>query len=507
MNFDWIKTRAIFEEEKSAIIDPAKGTEWTYQQLNIRAENLANHLREQGTERGDVIGIFAPNDVAILDVLFASIKSGTVFLPINWRLNPEEIATVVEDSGVTKIFYETKHLSSLTKIDESLLYMDINAQEYNDIVNPSHHNRFDSVELQGDDLAALMYTSGTTGTPKGVMFTFESFIHNNITVNHTYPVYPTDITIVSLPMFHVFGFNDLTLPVLFNGATLVLQRYFNAEELVDLMDQYKPNYILLIPTMYYALLIAQNFKPEVFSNARFLIQGGSAPLPAVQAKFKSMGLNIINGYGLTEAPLVSVNPINNAIVKPKSIGHPAIFTDIRIFDENFNEIETGGIGELAVRGKNVTPGYWNKPEATAESFHNDFFLTGDLAKVDEDGDIFIVDRKKEMIITGGENVLPSEVEAILSEHPLVAQCVVVGFTSPKYGESVSAAVVLTEEDDNFEEKLDKFAREKLGGYKVPRMYLSINHMPLNSTSKPDKLALQQRMNEKAEKLHQGDELA
>lgn len=507
MNFDWIKTRAIFEEEKPAIIDPAKGTEWTYQQLNIRAENLANHLREQGTERGDVIGIFAPNDVAILDVLFASIKSGTVFLPINWRLNPEEIATVVEDSGVTKIFYETKHLSSLTKIDESLLYMDINTQEYNDIVDPSHHNRFDSVELQGDDLASLLYTSGTTGVPKGVMFSHDSFVSNGINLNHTHPTYPTDVTIVALPMFHVFGFNDLTLPALFNGGTLVLQRYFNAEELNSLMMKYKPDYMLLIPTMLYAMLVAKNFNPEAYQSVRYLIQGGSPPLPAVQAKLLDMNIALINGYGLTEAPIVSVNTVSNSKVKPKSIGHPVIFTEVRIFDDDFNEVEPGEIGELGVRGKNVTPGYWNKPEATAKSFHDNFFLTGDLATIDEDGDVYIVDRKKEMIITGGENVLPSEVEAVLSEHPLVAQCVVVGFTSPKYGESVSAAVVLTEEDDNFEEKLDTFAREKLGGYKVPRMYLSINHMPLNSTSKPDKLALQQRMNEKAEKLHQGDELA
>ncbi|MBF7016064.1 long-chain-fatty-acid--CoA ligase FadD [Staphylococcus durrellii] len=507
MNYDWIKTRANFEEEKPAIIDPAKGTEWTYQQLNIRAENLASYLGEQGIKRGDILGIFAPNDVAILDILFASIKLGAVFLPINWRLNPEEISTVVDDSGVKKIFYETKHLSSLTKVDESLLYMDINSSEYNSIVDPSHHNIFESVELQGDDLASLLYTSGTTGVPKGVMFSHDSFVSNGIILNHTHPTYPTDLTIVALPLFHVFGFNDLTIPALFNGGTLVLQRYFNAEELNNLMMEYKPDYMLLIPTMLYAMLVADNFNPAAYQSTRYLIQGGSPPLPAVQAKLLDMNIDLINGYGLTEAPIVSVNTVNNSKIKPKSIGHPVIFSDIRIFDDDFNEVGPGEIGELGVRGNNVTPGYWNKPEITTKSFHDDFFLTGDLAKIDEDGDIYIVDRKKEMIITGGENVLPSEVEAVLSEHPLVAQCVVIGFTSPKYGESVSAAVVLTEDDADFEAKLDSYAREKLGSYKIPRMYLNINHMPLNSTSKPDKLALQERMNEKAKKLHQEDELA
>src|SRR5699024_8931567 len=208
--------------------------------------------------------------------------------------------------------------------------------------------------------------------------------------------------------------------------------------------------------------------------------------------------SIINGYGLTEAPLVMVNTPENGAQKPGSIGKPVMFMDICIFDDNFEEVEVGEIGELGVRGNNITPGYWNKPEETAKTFHGEYFLTGDLAKVDEDGDVYIVDRRKEMIITGGENVLPSEVETVLAEHPLVAQGVVVGYDSPKYGESVAAAVVLTEDDPDFEAKLDAHMRENIAGYKIPRLYLKLTHMPLNSTSKADKLELQKYMNEKAQ---------
>ncbi|BBK27094.1 AMP-binding protein [Staphylococcus arlettae] len=504
MNYDWIKTRSDFDEEKPAIIDPAKGTQWTYQQLNIRADNLAHHLREQGIKQGDVVGIFAPNDVAILDVLFASFKLGAIYYPINWRLSPEEIETVVNDSGVKLIFYSTKHLSSLTQIPEDLIYLDIDTPAYDEIVNPEVHHPFTAVSVEHDDIASLLYTSGTTGTPKGVMFTYESFVNNGINLNLTYNTVPDDVAIVSLPMFHVFGFNDLTIPMLMNGSTIVLQRYFNGEGLNDLMAKFKPNYVMLIPTMYYGMLIADNFNPANFENARYLIQGGSAPLPAVQKKFASMNLFLINGYGLTEAPLTTVNTPDNAINKPMSIGKPVMFTEVRVLDDTYQDVTPGEIGELAIRSKNVTPGYWNKPEETAKSFHKDFFLTGDLARLDEDGDIYIVDRKKEMIITGGENVLPSEVERVLSEHPIIEQCVVVGYDSPKFGESVAAAIILKEDTANYEQELDSYAREHLAGYKIPRMYLKITHMPLNATSKPDKLSLQKLMNDRAQ---QEDELA
>ncbi|GGI43095.1 class I adenylate-forming enzyme family protein [Mammaliicoccus stepanovicii] len=501
MNYDWIKTRAQFDEERTAVIDPLKGTEWTFQELNIRAENLANHLQEQGVKKGDVIGIFSPNDVAVLDLLFAAFKLGAVYFPMNWRLKPNEIESVIADSGVQVIFYAKRHLSSLEGIADEKLHMDIDSSEYDELVNPKKHKPFKSVDVERDDLACLMYTSGTTALPKGVMFTYESFTSNAINSILTYRVNSNFSTVVSLPMFHVFGFNDLTIPLLMAGGKLVLHRYFEGEQFNDLMAQYKPNYLTLIPTMYYALLIAPNFNPKDFENIDFLVQGGSAPLPGVQKKFESMGLNIINGYGLTEAPLGLVNTPENSVKKPMSIGKPVMYVDICLLDEEHNEVEVGEIGELAIKGKQVTPGYWNKPDATKASFHNGYFLTGDLACIDEDGDVFIVDRKKELIITGGENVLPSEVETILSEHPLVAQCVVVGFESEKFGEVVTAGVLLTENDPDYEEKLDAHMREHLASYKVPKLYLQVTKMPLTSTSKPDKLEVKKMMNKKADQLN------
>ncbi len=181
-----------------------------------------------------------------------------------------------------------------------------------------------------------------------------------------------------------------------------------------------------------------------------------------------------------------------------SIGKAVMFVDAKVLDDNKNEVGLNEIGELAIRAKNVTPGYWNKPEETAKIFHNQYLLTGDLAKKDVDGDIFIIDRKKELIITGGENVLPSEVENALAEHPLIDRCVVVGYEHPKYGESIAAAIILREQPEDYVDQLDQHMRERLAGYKVPRMYLPVTHMPLNSTQKPDKLAITKIMNDKAQ---------
>lgn len=328
------------------------------------------------------------------------------------------------------------------------------------------------------------------------MFSYESFVHNGANLELTYKFNSNYITIVSTPMFHVLGFNDTVLPVLMSGGTLILQRYFNGEELNDMIAQYHPTFIIMIPTMYYSTLRASNFNPENFRAMDYIIQGGSQPLPSIQAAFKQYGINIINGYGLTEAPLVLVNTPENSKRKPMSIGKAVMFVDARILDDNGEEVPTGEIGELAIKAKNVTPGYWNKPAETAKAFHGRYLLTGDLAKMDDDGDIFIIDRKKELIITGGENVLPSEVENALAEHPLVDRCVVVGYDHPKYGESIAAAIILREDEPHYAEILDQHMRSHLAGYKVPRMYVPVTHMPLNSTQKPDKLAIRQMMNDK-----------
>lgn len=500
MNFDWIKTRAVSHPDKIAVIDPIKQTEWTYRELNIRAENLANQLVTEGVQRGDRIGAFVPNDIAVIDFFLASIKMGAVFVPMNWRLKPIEIGRVVEDAGLEYIVYATNHLERLTKVPQEFIKYNVDGPEYNQIVDPSHHEPFKSVDLQLDDLAMLIYTSGSTGNPKGVMHTHQSYSNNVYNEMLSWNITDEFITFASAPMFHVVGFNDVVLPILMTGGTVVLERYFNPQTINEWIVKYRPTLLIMIPTMYYAIIADPRFKPEMLESVGMFVAGGSPPLPAVQKVFQQMGKIIINGYGLTEAPLLSFNKQEYAELRPATIGRPVMNVAYKIVDEDMVEVVQGEIGELLVSGVNVTPGYWNLPEENEKAFRDGYFRTGDLATQNEHGEVTIVNRLKEMIITGGENVLPSEVEFVLSKHPLIKTAIVLGYHSPVFGESVSAAVILNKEAigyEEFEEVLNEYLLKNLAGYKTPKLYLVLEELPQNSVGKPDRLELKRLMNEKA----------
>lgn len=497
MNLDWIKTRAITSPEKVAVIDPLKHTEFTYQDLNQRAEILARHLEEDaGVKKGDRIATFAPNDIAIIDMLLAAIKIGAVFVPLNWRLKPVEIARVVEDAGVEYILYATNHLDRLSEVPDAYIKYNVDEAEYNQMMDLSNHQPFESVSIDWQDPILLIYTSGSTGRPKGVIHTHESYLNNVFNQIISWRMSEDWVTIGSTPMFHILGFIDIAIPMLVVGGQLVLERYFNYETINDWIRTYKPNVLVMIPTMYYGIIASPDFKPENLMSVDLLVAGGSPPLPAVQKVFQQMGKIIINAYGLTEAPLLTFNTSQRANERPTTIGSPLLFDEMIVVDDEMHPLPQGEIGELLLKGKNVTPGYWKLPEENAKAFHDGYFRTGDLAYLNEYGEMTLVNRLKELIITGGENVLPSEVEAVLSQHPLVKSAIVLGFEHPKFGESVSAAIMVNKDvegADKFQEVLDQFCLEKLAGYKTPKLYMEIDEIPVNSVGKPDRIELSRMM--------------
>lgn len=502
MNLDWIKTRAITAPDKVAIIDPLKHTEFTYKELNQRAEILARHLVEvEGIKKGDRIATFAPNDIAIVDMLLAAIKIGAIFVPLNWRLKPIEIARVVEDAGIEYILYATNHLDRLSEVPEAYIKYNVDEPEYNQIMDLSNYQPFESTSVEWEDPIMLIYTSGSTGRPKGVIHTHESYLNNAFNQTIAWRMSDDWVTIASTPMFHILGFIDIVIPILINEGQVILERYFNYETINDWIRTYKPNVLVMIPTMYYGIIASPDFKPENLISVDLLVSGGSAPLPAVQKVFQQMGKDIINAYGLTEGPLLTFNTPEIAKDRPATIGHPLVFDDAIIVDSDMNKLPQGKTGELLVKGKNITPGYWRLPEENEKAFYDGYFRTGDLAYINEYGELTIVNRLKELIITGGENVLPSEVEAVLSQHPLIKSVIVLGFEHPKFGESVSAAVILNKEvegADKFQEVLDAYSLEKLAGYKTPKLYMEIDALPVNSVGKPDRLELGRMMNEYAQ---------
>lgn len=495
MNLDWIKVRALLTPDRTALIDPLKNKEWTYKELNHRAENLAHFLKQKGIVKGERVALYAPNDISYFDTLLACIKLGAIFIPLNWRLKPIEIKKVIEDAQPKVILHASQISKRLALVDQSLLSLDVDSEEYQNICEASGQEELQSEPLEMDFPVMLIYTTGTTGDPKGAIITHNGMINNSMNTIISWNITHNDSTIASAPMFHIAGISGVIIPLLLNGGKIVIDRFFDGKNTNDMIKRYKPTMLFMVPTMYYGLVSAENFRKHNLASVHTFVAGGSPPLQKVIDFFTKEQLPLINSYGLTEA-----GPNNfklngeTALQHPYSIGYPSFFVEAKIVDTNDKEVQTGEVGELLLAGKHTFAGYWNKKTETKEAFLGKYVRTGDLARRDQDGLFYIVDRKKEMIITGGENVLPSEVEKVLNEHPDVKECAVVGYEHQRYGQSVGAVVLLTDEHPTIE-ALDDYMSANLAGYKTPKQYIFLDAFPMNSVGKIDKREISRLLNQ------------
>ncbi|WNZ88896.1 long-chain-fatty-acid--CoA ligase FadD [Streptococcus iniae] len=491
MDVDFLKTRARFSSQQVAIRDPLKGKEWTYEDLNQRAVNLAHYLLAYGISKGDRVALFCPNDIAYFDLLFACTKIGAVLVPINWRLKPIEIKKILEDCHPKIVFFASNHKDRLEKLVPDSQMVDVDDMEYDLICETKIEKELPFVKVDKYSPAFIMYTSGSTGMPKGVMISHNGMIQNamNGIVNWNFKM--SDRTLVSAPMFHIVTLCGFAIPFILNGSQLIIERYFNPREAIELISDYKITHLFMVPTMYYTLLTHESFYPQALESVKVFISGGAPASDFVQKAFKKMGHTIINSYGLTE-----VGPNNFRILPeevadhPKSIGKPIMFVRARIVDKEFQDVKRGDIGELILSGEHVCLGYWENSAETQKAFHGNYFCTGDLARQDQEGFYYIVNRKKELIITGGENVLPSEVEAVLNRHPLIKDSIVVGFDNAEFGESVGAAIQLEADFADYSKELNRYCLEHLAGYKAPKAYLVLEDFPRNAIGKIDKGQIQ-----------------
>lgn len=481
--------------DRTALIDPLKNKEWTYKEVNARADNLAHYLKEEGVVRGDRVALYAPNDISYFDVLLACIKLGAIFVPLNWRLKPIEIKKVIEDAKPKVIFYASQISKRLALVDQNLLSMDVDSEDYQGVCETSKDKAFPAELLELDFPVMLIYTTGTTGDPKGAIITHNGMINNSMNTVISWNITHHDITIASAPMFHIAGISGVIIPLLLNGGKVIIDRFFEGKNTNEMIKYYKPTMLFMVPTMYYGLISAENFHKDNLASVHTFVAGGSPPLQKVVDYFVKEKLPLINSYGLTEA-----GPNNfkltgeTALQHPFSIGYPSFFVEAKIVDDKDEEVATGQVGELLLAGQHTFSGYWNKTDETVKAFLGKYVRTGDLAKKDEKGLFYIVDRKKEMIITGGENVLPSEVEKVLNEHPDVKECVVVGYEHQRYGQSVGAAVVPIGVKPS-EEALDQHMSANLAGYKTPKQYLFLEGFPMNSVGKIDKREISRLLNQ------------
>ncbi|MFE7650174.1 acyl-CoA synthetase [Streptomyces phaeoluteigriseus] len=456
-----------------------------YRTLHTRTTRLAHTLRARGVRRGDRVAYLGPNHPSYLETLFAAGTLGAVFVPLNIRLAGPEIAYQLTDSGAKALVYGPAYAGLVAGLPGSTgirTYLEVGA-EYEEALASAAEDPIDE-PVGPDDTCIIMYTSGTTGRPKGAMLT-----HGNLTWNALNVLVDTDLiaderALVSAPLFHTAGLNMLTLPVLLKGGTCVLVESFDPDTTFDLVERHRITFMFGVPTMFDQIARHPRWPDADLSSLRILTCGGSpVPTPLIAA-YQERGLTFLQGYGMTEAaPGTLFLDAEHALSKAGSAGVPHFFSDVRVVRPDLVPVETGETGEVMVRGPHVMPGYWGLPEETAASFADGWFRSGDAARVDEDGYVYIVDRMKDMIISGGENVYPAEIEDLLLTHPDIVECAVIGVPDDKWGEVPRAVVVPREGVSPDPDEVLASLVGRLAKYKIPKSVVIADELPRTASGK------------------------
>jgi O-succinylbenzoate-CoA ligase len=497
---DWIARRAERTPGSTAVVDGATGARQSYANLDQRTSAHAAGLRELGVRRGDRVALVMNNSAAFLEILFAVAKLGAITVPVNFRLSPEEIAYILEDSRATVLVHDA-HWAKLAEAALAVTKAPVAA-----VVDASRNDPFTkdgrrelaaiavTEPVHSDDVAVIMYTSGTTGRPKGAMLTHGNMEWNAVNMlTAGNGLNPDDSTVAVAPLFHIGGLGLFTLPLLYAGGTVIVQEQFDPQQTLVLMAHEHVTVQFMVPTMWAALSALPDFDSYDLSSLRCLLCGGApCPLPVIEF-YQGKGLSFMEGFGMTElSPTALVLEEEFVRTKAGSVGRPFLHVNVRIVDEDDRDVRQGEVGELVLQGPNVFAGYWGLPEATADAKRGEWFHSGDLARQDEDGFITLVDRKKDMIISGGENVYPIEVEQVLHRHPGIADAAVIGVPHERWGETVLAVVVPAADTALDEEEVIAYCRERIAHFKCPRRVELVSELPRNATGKLLKRELRQR---------------
>ena len=464
--------------------------EFTNVQMDRTARKLANALRGLGVQRGDRVIVQCSNSPEVLQSFQGVWKIGAVIVPINFLMGEEETTHIYQDSGAVVVIGSSDFLDKMESARSKapgvreLILVDKEMPgtlHFHKLVEEAS-DEVEIVDTDDDELAILIYTAGTTGKPKGVMLSHYALYANCKAQEETFNMDPLPV-LTSLPLCHSYGIATMNTCLLM-GVRLILMRWFQVEDFFRLIEKYRPVVTAAVPTMYILMLMSPEADKYDLSSIKYWISG-SAPLSLDTARaFKEkFGATIYEGWGLTEAGANNaVNPADGP-VKTGSIGLPMKGTEVRIFDEDDNEVPSGKEGEIVMRGPMLMKGYWNLPEETAEALNGGWLRTGDIGYKDEDGYIFITERKKDMIIKAGENIFPREVEEVIMTHPLVAECAVVGVKDEVYGEDIKAFVVLAPGELCAEEEIVEHCRGSLTRFKTPAAVEFVESLPKNILGK------------------------
>ncbi|HEU5348777.1 MAG TPA: long-chain fatty acid--CoA ligase [Ktedonobacterales bacterium] len=493
---EWLARRSELTPTKVGLVDGETGARYTWQALNLRALALAALLRERyGVRQGDRVAVLALNAPEYLDAFYACALLGAILVPLNWRLTPIELTTLLGDSAPGVLLADERFAGVARDVAarQSAALAVLPFADFPGANETLAARAVPFTTADGEEPVVLLYTSGTTGIPKGALLSHRMITWNAINTQISWGLREDDITPTFAPLFHAGGINVLTTPLAHCGGTVVLLRSSEPVTILRTIAAEHCTIVFAVPTVFQRMMEHPAFETTDWSSVRFCVTGGSScPLPVIE-RYAARGLVFRQGYGLTE---VGVNCFSlapeDALRKAGSVGQPVFHSRARIVDEDGNDVPPGSAGELALAGPHVCSGYWRRPDATAEALRDGWWHTGDLAMRDADGYFFIVGRKKDMYISGGENIYPAEIENVLATHPDIVEAAVIAEPDDRWGEVGVAVVAPRVSDALTGDAVIAYCGERLARYKLPRRVVFVESLPRNAMGKIIKQELRER---------------
>jgi len=503
-NCGWIGNysyfRARITPNKEAIYDLDNDVRYTYADLDNRSNVVANYLAEQlNIKKGDRVAFIARNCIEMFDAYYATAKLGAIFVPYNARLSVSEMEQLIKKERPRILFYEdvfsntVEELKKRVNIERYIVLSNADKRigdlRYEEVLSYSNNRPKVCEDLDLEDIHLVIHTGGTTGLPKGAMISHRAMLFNSMSEIITWNISHRDCAHLLLPLFHTGGWNLLTLPILHAGGRLIINKQFDPKLALKVINDEKPTFIFGAATIFRMMINLPEFETTDFSSVKW-VMAGAAPTPInIMERFWNRGIPFVLGYGMTEAGPNNLSaPAEHMTFeqmreKYASVGVPMYFTQAKIVDDHDNEVGIGEEGELIWSGPQIFSGYWNNEEETRKTLRNGWVYTGDMAKKDEDGFYYIVGRKKNMYISGGENVFPPEIESVLYELPQIHEVCVIGVPDEKWGEAGKAVISLKPGQSITKEEIVKYLRDRLAHYKVPKYVQFIDDLPKNSVGK------------------------
>ena len=491
--YDWIAHHAANRPAHEAVRDLGSDRSFTYAELDRRVDAAAAYLTSLGIGRGDRVAVLAHNGVEFFDIQFACARTGSICVLLNWRLTVTELEYILGDSSPMLLMHDIEFAESAEELQRrcdiaTILTIDGGAADspYETAIAAHDGQPVERAQLTHDDVITIMYTSGTTGLPKGAMVTHGMNFWNCVNLGIPAGIGIDTVHLNILPLFHTGGLNCYSNPVLHAGGTVVLLKTFDPGETLRVIGDpaHGITHFFGVPAPYQFMMQHPDFDTTDLSRLRIAGVGGAPCALTIMERWTERGVDLCQGFGMTEtSPAAIFLDPSDALRKIGSTGKALLHTEFRIVNDDGGDCAPDEVGELWVAGPHITPGYWNRPDATADAFEGRWLKTGDAARMDDEGFVYIVDRWKDMYISGGENVYPAEVENVLYQLPQVAEAAIIGVPSDRWGEAGLAVIALNDGEQLDRTTVQEYCAERLAKFKVPADIAIVDALPRNATGK------------------------